>query len=80
MFLEYLKSLADPLFCCSHLIQMHAKFTGRIWLLIFHLLLCSFRKDVIMHTCKSLIFIVLSSSDVISQDETEKSNKVGVLV
>lgn len=33
-----------------------------------------------MHKCKSLIFIVLNSNGVISQDETEKSNKVGVLV
>jgi hypothetical protein len=55
-------------------------FTGRIWLLIFHLFACSFRKNVIMHMCRSLIFIVLDNNDVISQDETEKRNKVGVLV
>jgi len=43
VFSEYLKSLADVLFCYSHFIQMHVMFTGRIWLLVFHLLFCSFR-------------------------------------
>jgi hypothetical protein len=33
-----------------------------------------------MHMCRTLIFIVLSSNDVISQHEIERSNKVGVLV
>jgi hypothetical protein len=41
VFSEYLKSLADFSFCYSHLIQMHAMFTGSMWLLVFHLLFCS---------------------------------------
>lgn len=33
-----------------------------------------------MHMCRSLIFIILNINRVISQHETERSNKVGVLV
>jgi len=33
-----------------------------------------------MHMCRSLIFIILNINHVISQHETDWSNKVGVLV